>query len=447
MAEENSQKSSLERFLGLFSEVHASEGSTVLLLAINSFLILSAYYVLKPIREALILTGGGAEVKSYSSAGQALLLLLIVPAYGFLASKVPRRLLINSVTLFFIACLVVFYILGRAQVPLGIVFYLWVGIFNVMVPAQFWAFANDVYSVQAGQRLFPIIAFGSSAGAVFGSFMTKYLIDPIGILQLMLVGGAILGVSLVLTNIVERKERPTVKRTEATKQPEPELEAPLGKDGAFRLLFKNRYLLYIALLMLFLNLVNSTGEYLLGRTVKAAATAAGGDVEDFIGKFYSDFFGIVNLVSMIAQLFLVSRIIKYLKIRGAILIHPLIALGSYSLLALYPVLSIVRIAKIADNSTDYSLQNTVRQSLFLPTTREEKYKAKQAIDTFFMRSGDVLSACLVYAGTNWLFFSTRQFSWVNVCFVGVWFFLAILIGRGYQQRTANQTPQAAPAKA
>src|SRR5262249_43432833 len=116
-------------------------------------------------------------------------------------------------------------------------------------------------------------------------------------------------------------------------------------------------------------------------------------------------------------------------------------------LALYPVLSIVRIAKIADNSTDYSLQNTVRQALFLPTTREEKYKAKQAIDTFFMRAGDVLSAGLVFAGTNWFFFNVTQFSWVNVFFVLVCFFFAILIGRGYQQRTSDQVPYAQPATA
>jgi len=173
-------KSMLEKFLGLFSEVRPGEGTTALLLTLISFLILTSYYVLKPVREALILSDVGPEAKTYASVGQALLLVVTVQIYSWLGAHLGRRALINWVTLFFVACLVGFYILGKAQVRLGLVFFLWVGIFNLVAVSQFWSFANDLYTVERGQRLFPIVAFGSSSGAVFGSFLADRLFGPGG---------------------------------------------------------------------------------------------------------------------------------------------------------------------------------------------------------------------------------------------------------------------------
>ena len=136
--------STLDRFLRLFADVREGEGTSAVLLMINIFLILTSYLMLKVVREPLILAGGGAEVKSYSAAGQAVLLLVLVPIYGSLASRFPRKRLINIVTLAFALCLPAFYVLARLGVALGVVFFLWVGIFNMMIVAQFWSFANDV---------------------------------------------------------------------------------------------------------------------------------------------------------------------------------------------------------------------------------------------------------------------------------------------------------------
>ncbi|HSB55013.1 MAG TPA: hypothetical protein VLD58_11680, partial [Gemmatimonadales bacterium] len=166
----------LDRFLRLFSDVRAGEGATAVILTANVFLLLSSYYVIKPVREALILSSGGAEVKSYASAGQAILLLGMVPLYGLLADHLPRRRLLNVVTAFFVACLIGFWALARANAPVGVPFFLWVGIFNLMVIAQFWSFANDLYTKDQGERLFPIVAFGASLGAVVGSLLTSRLI-------------------------------------------------------------------------------------------------------------------------------------------------------------------------------------------------------------------------------------------------------------------------------
>ena len=171
--------------LGLFAEVHAGEGGTVLLLALNVFLILMAYYVLKPVREALVLSEGSAELKSYLSAGQVAVLAVVVPLYGRLVARFPRMRLINVVTLFFAACPIVFYLLARAHVPLGIIFFVWIGVFSLMIVAQFWSFANDIYTKDQGERLFAIVGFGASLGAVAGARIADQLIEPMGVYCLL----------------------------------------------------------------------------------------------------------------------------------------------------------------------------------------------------------------------------------------------------------------------
>lgn len=443
----NPRRSSLERFLGLFTEVRAGEGAVVLLLALNVFLILTAYYIIKPVREALILSvDRGAELKSYAAAGQALLLFGAVPLYARLASGTSRRRLINRVTLFFVANLVLFFLAIRLMPPsntlLAVAFFLWVGVFNLMVPAQFWSFANDVYTVEQGKRLFAIVAFGASLGAVLGSDIARRLIEPVGLEQLLLVSAALLGLALLVTSLIERLQGATRGPT-ARNAP----EEPLPPGDAFSLVRRNRYLLLVGLLMLMLNWVNTTGEYILGDTVKQAIETRSLDIApelrdewvgEQIGRFYAGFYRVVNLLGLFLQLFVVSRILKYLGVRIALLILPCIALGGYALLAALPLLSVVRWAKTAENATDYSLQNTVRQALFLPTTREEKYKAKQAVDTIFVRAGDVLSALLIYVGVNLLALGPRQFALVNLGLVVVWLVLAIRIGKDYQVLASTQ---------
>ncbi len=454
----------IDRFLKLFTDIRGGESTTALLLMLNVFLLLTAYYLIKVVREPLILAGGGAELKSYAAAGQALLLLGAVPLYGMLANRFPRKQLINLVTFFFAGCLVVFYVLARIDAPIGVPFFLWAGIFNLMVIAQFWAFANDVYTTDEGKRLFPIVGFGASSGAVLGSWIAGRLIGPIGLHQLLLVAAGVLIVSVVVTNYLDAREH---RRTEGHIERQyttAELPAATGEfrletgefkipteddqevstGGAFQLVFRNRYLLLIALLMMFLNWVNTTGEYILGKTIAdaaatavAAGTTGGLSEGDFIGKFYSNFFSVVNLVGMLLQLFVVSRVIKYAGVRIAVMVLPIIAFGGYAILAFFPILSAVRWAKTAENATDYSLQNTVRNVLFLPTTREEKYKAKQAIDSFFHRSGDVLSALLVFVGTTYLAMGAKHFAVVNLVLVGVWLTIAFLIGREYVRLTGE----------
>lgn len=430
----------IERLLRLFTDVRDGEGPQLLLLTLCSFLILSAYYVMKPVREALILAQPhGAELKSYAYGAQALVLFFVVPLYGILAGRLRRRRLINVVTGFFIACLPAFYLLAQSGAPIAIVFFLWIGVFSLMVIAQFWAYANDIYTPEAGKRLFAVIAFGSSSGAVFGAWLSGEVIDRIGVNPLLLLAAAILLASLVLFNVVDLRGR-ALRRRAGVKTKRVDVE--IGRDrGAFGLVARSRYLLLMAAVILLLNWVNSAGEYILSAIVKDSAEAAvregtltRGHEGRFIGAFFADYFQVVNIAGMVVQLFLVSRLVKWLGVPIALCVLPVVAFGSYAVAALLPSLAIVRWIKTVENSVDYSLTNTVRQMLFLPTSREEKYKAKQVIDSFVVRAGDVFSAVTVFVGTHFLAFGTTQFAWVNVGLVVVWLALSIFTGMEFRKR-------------
>jgi len=461
------QPGQVDRALRLFADVRNGEGGTAILLALNVFLLLATYYCIRPVREALILsTEGGPELKSYLAAGQAILLLGLVPAYGALADRLPRRRLLNTVTAFFILCLVAFYGLAQGDVPIAVVFFLWVGIFNLMIVAQFWSFANDLYTKEQGERLFAIVAVGASLGAVLGARLAGWLIPLFGLPQLLLVAAGLLGLAVAISNLVDARERAQHEAHLPSRLTTAELPASTGeyqiqtvedakkltvslpgvgpatRPGTFRLVFGNRYLLLIALLITFVNWVNTTGEYILGRTVVDAARAAvqsgsaGGLSEsEYIGRFYSEFLFVVSLTALGLQLFIVSRLIKYVGVRVGVMALPILAFAGYAILAFAPVLALVRMVKIAENATDYSIQNTVRNVLFLPTSRDEKYKAKQAIDSFFWRAGDVLSAALVLVGVTSIELGTTGFARANLLLTCVWLLLALAVGREYARKS------------
>ena len=443
---EQPRASGVERFLNLFTEVRAGEARTALLLALNVFLILMSYYMLKTVREALILSEGSAELKSYLSAGQVVVLAFAVPYYGRLVAAFPRMKLINVVTAFFVVCPVVFYLLAQMGVPLGMIYFVWIGIFNLMVVAQFWSFANDVYSKQEGERLLVIVGLGASLGAVAGSVAAERLIEPFGVLQLMLLGAGVLGLQLLLTNYIDRIERgrrPAAPKKAATSH---------ASKNAFAMVFQTRYLLLMALMLMLGNWINTTGEYILGSIVKdnavaaiAAGTSGGLTQGQIIGNFYARYFSMVNAVGLFLQLFVVSRIVKYAGVAWAVMVLPALSFGAYNVILFIPFLNAVLTAKVVENSTDYSLNNTVRNMLFLPCTYEQKFAAKQAIDSFFVRMGDVLSAVLVFVGTTILTLPARGFAAVNVALALVMLLIAWRVGRYYNKLTATSPAPAAAA--
>jgi ATP:ADP antiporter, AAA family len=422
----------LDRCLLLFSDVREGEGAGVLLLATNVFLLLGTYYILKTIREPLILSQpGGAEIKSYAAAAQTALFLLMLPLYGKIGSLFNRMRLIATTTVFFILNLAVFFVLGMANVAIGVAFYIWVGVFNMFVVAQFWSFANDLYTEEQGKRLFPIAGVGASLGACVGAFFAKWLFGHFNPYEMMGIAAVLLVGYLAITFAVNRRESGRASVAGAKRAAE-----PLDRKGGFQLILQDRYLLLIACSILLLNLVNTNGEYVVSRFVSESAhLLPKAEQGRFIGQFYGDYFTWVNVLGLLMQTLLVSRLFRWIGVGGALFILPAISLTGYSMLVLAPALMVIRGVKIVENSTDYSLNNTVRHALFLPTSREAKYKAKAATDTFFVRGGDVVSAGCVFLGTHWLGLNVPKMALLNTGLVVVWIALAVRIRRRHEVLT------------
>ena len=439
------------RFLRLFVDIREGEAAKALLLSLNVFLLLLAYYILKPLREALLLVDkDSAVVKCCLSGVQAILLIFVIKAFSRLASRVPRQLLITWTTLFFISNLVIFYLLslvGMPIKPMGILFFIWIGIFNLLVVAQFWGFANDLYTNDEGNRIFPLVGFGATLGAALGTRM-RWLREMMGHnweYKLMLLSGIILLVCVGLAVYIHRQEiRKAQKEGErglsGEEQKADSQAQPLKPGGGFRLVFKSRYLLMIAFMIGIYNFVNAVGEYIISdvqtRASLQAVATAGADMQKSIHTAFMDYQFLTNVIALVIQLFLVSRIFKWIGIGGALLFLPCIALGGYGLISFGAVLVIVRWVKALENGTDYSLQNTVKAALFLVTPREEKYKAKAAIDTFFVRGGDTIAAAAVLIGTQLLAVKIEAYAFLNVLGVGVWIILCAVIIREYKKLKA-----------
>ena len=444
---EEDRRSRLDRFLRPFGDVRAREGVSALALAGTLFLLLTAYYLLKVIREPLILLWGGAEVKSYAAAGQALLLLPVLRAHGALAARVGRVPLIVTVLLFVTSNLLVFAALLRAHVAVGLAFYLWVGTFNYLLVATFWSFANDVYTPEQGKRLFAIVGVGSSLGALSGAAFAGWLLKHLAPPHLMLVAAAMLTAAVVPFLWVDRwQHRQTANSGVARIGSE-----PLTGAGGFKALVEDRYLLLIAVLTLLTNWVTNSGEYLLDKTLIEVARSGAEHIADpqrFVGQFKATYFWWVNLLGVVGQLFVVSRALKHLGIGGSLLALPLVAMLGASSMLLFPTLWVIRTAKTAEKSVDYSLETTAVNALYLGVSRDAKYKAKAVIDTFVVRAGDICAAASVWIGVHQGIRRTG-FAASNVLLTAIWFGVALRIRAMHRARTdragAAMNPGAVPA--
>jgi AAA family ATP:ADP antiporter len=422
----------IERLVG--ADVRPGERQLVLVFFLNLLLLLTAYYILKVVREPLILLSGGAVSRSYARGVQAFLLMALVPVYSLLANRREPSKLVNWVNAFFIASLALFITLGATGFRIGFAFFVWLGIFSTMAIAQFWSLANDLLTEAEGKRLFPLIAVGGTLGGILGSQIAAHGMKELGIYQLMMAAAALLCVCVLLTHAgrnaaLGHRQRNRRDKTAVERDPR----------GGFTLVFSERYLLLIGLSILLLNLINTTGDFVLAEMVNThARMAANGSLnaehaqEQVIGAFYGNFQTAVTTLTALIQILLVTRLFNTVGVSPSLMFLPLFVVAGYSASALLPTLALIAMVKVTENSADYSLQNTVQQALFLPTSRDVKYKAKAAIDTFVVRAGDLASAALVAVGVR-AKLDQHGFAWANVVIGVVWLVTSWQIGRRYRQ--------------
>lgn len=434
----------VERLAG--ATVGAGEWRAVGRFVAGLFLLLTAYYILKVVREPLILATGSAVSRSYARATQAAVLVGLVPLYSALANRLAPATLVRYVFLFFAASLLAFVWLGRAGLPVGFAFFVWLGIFSTMCIAQFWSLANELLTEAEGERLFPLIAIGGTLGAIAGAQIAARGIGALGPYGLMLLAALLFAGCMACTAWGARAWR---ARSAACDTPSGDAAAP-GRSRAIRdphngfaLLLADRYLLLIACAVLLVNVVNTTGDYMLAELVSRAAEAAAAGSADpeamrraWIGTFYGNFQTAISVLTALAQILLVARLFHWAGLERALAVLPAIVLLGYGTVALLPLLGLLAAVKVLENSTEYSLQNTLQQALFLPTSRDAKYKAKAAIDTFVVRAGDVGSAALVWLGAR-LALGVSGFAAVNLAVGLLWLLLVVRLARRHRALARN----------
>lgn len=459
--------SPLERILRLFAKIEPREGVTSLILVTNIFLILMAYYFIKPVREGWLSVSifkglSQLEVKAYSAFAQSLLLLLILPLYARLAASWTRRDLIVRVGVASGLMLFGFWLLQPGllfeQVPyVGLLFYVFVGVFSVTLVAQFWSFASDLYGEARGRRLFPLVAIGATAGGAVGAWASERLLrlESVDAFDLVLWSLVPLAVALGMAAWSDRRGtygRPSEWTTNRWQEP-----AAPSNAGAYRLILQHHYLIGTALMVMVFNWVIASGDNILFGLVQQSVRAEidlgsvdPADVARLVNTattaFYGNLYFWVNLAALVLQAFFVSRILRYGGFMALMLATPVVSLVAYLSMAVAPVIGIIKAMKVAENSSVYSVNNTARHMLWLSATKEMLYQAKTAIDTLFVRLGDGLAALTVLLGTRILRLDMFGFLMINLALVVVWLGLAVFLVRE-NRRWREQAPGPQPPNA
>jgi len=418
------------------TEIRLEEFSNALNLALSLFFLLLTAYLLKPVKEVLILTDGNPETRSYTIALQVVVILFVLPIYNKFSVKLNSKKFMVACSLFFTFNLVVFYLLGKSGVGFSIIFFIWLGTFGVLMISQFWAYASQVFTGKDGERIFPFVAIGASLGAWVGAILSKFLLEYVSAIDLIFCG--VISILLSLYFALQIKSESIVAQPKEAKGSESKI------FEGMKLVAKSKYLTLIAAFVVVLNFCSSTGDFILASIVEKSYNegVSSGTIlaskNYYIGQFYSDFYFWVNSLGLVVQVFVVSRLIKHFGFNIAFIVTPCILLLGYSILAFIPVISLFKVFKITENGLNHSLQSSTLQILYSPTSRQEKYEARVFIDSICWKAGDLLQAATVFIGLNLLLLLPRHFVFLNIALVVLMILMGVYIGFLYKTKIKLQ---------
>ena len=351
------------------------------------FCLLCGYYVLRPLRDEMGVQGGVENLPWLFSATFAVM-LAVVPVFGFAASRLPRRRLVPWTYLFFIANVLGFYGLfssGVAPPAVARAFFVWVSVFNLFVVSLFWSLMTDVFRPGQAARLFGFISAGGSCGALAGPALTALLAAPLGTANLLLVSCGFLGAALVCAQALARGPA----REPGARSPADSIGGTTWSGVAG--ILRSPYLLGIVAYVLLYTVLFGFAYLELARLVAAAYQEPAQRTALFARVDLA-----VNALTLLGQLFLVSRLVEKLGVGVALALLPALGLAGFAVIGLAPVLAVLIAFQVLRRAADYAIARPAREMLFTVLTREEKYKSKNFIDTVVFRGGDAASGW-VYA--------------------------------------------------
>ena len=403
------------------------------------FLVLASYYVLRPIRDE-IGAAGGLESLSWLFTATLVAMLAANVLFSAVAARLSRRRFIPLAYRFFIATLAAFFLLMQVE-PAGSVswvgraFYVWVSVFNLFVVSVFWAFMADTFASDQGKRLFGFIAVGGTLGAIAGGALTATLVDTLGsagllVLSALLLEGAVWCVKLFpAARVIPSEARDRVDSGRSlgaaplgmTQTP----EWPLGGTfwSGIAHVFRSPYLLGICGFML-LHSVTSTLVYFQQADVVGAAFT------DRAARtaFFAQLDVAVNVLTVLVQVFLTGRLLKWLGVGVTLALLPAVSLVGFVAMAAAPSLALLAAFQVARRAVNYAVSRPAREVLFTVLPREDKYKAKAFTDTFVYRAGDQVGAW-TYPALRALGLGLAGVSWIAAPLAAGWVALSLWLGR------------------
>jgi len=421
-------------------DVRPNEINALIWAFLYFFFLLCAYYILRPVRDEMGILGG-IENLPWVFTGTFLAMLAVVPLFGWVSSRFPRRRFLPLVCGFFIFNLLLFYVLfvgGWFPQVMARVFFIWISVFNLFVVSVFWSFMNDLFDQAQAKRLFAAIAAGGTAGAITGPALTGLLVQKLGVHHMLLISATILTMTLLcihrLSGWYDRH---------ATRARRELVQKPMGGSwkAGILLIGKSPYLLGICLLILLYSTL-STFLYLQQASIIQDAFS---DSAERTSVFATIDLA-VNILTVLIQLFLTSRLVKHLGLAGSLALIPILLAIGFIALGIAPVLAVLVIVQILRRAGNYAIMRPSREMLYSVLRREEKYKAKNFIDTVVYRGGDAASAWL-YDAFRIFGLSLGQIALIAAPLAGLWALISWKLGIRREQLagrsgTVKESPDA-----
>ncbi|WP_454063860.1 NTP/NDP exchange transporter [Candidatus Nitrospira salsa] len=405
------------------------------------FSLLCSYYIIRPIRDEMGVSGG-VENLQWLFLGTFLAMLAIVPVFGWLTSHYPRRKFLPFAYLFFIFNLLVFYALFQSSMEhqyIARAFFIWVSVFNLFVVSVFWSFMTDLYSSEQSKRLFGFIAAGGSMGALIGPLLTISLVDHVGVTHLLLLAVLLLGCAIycirrldLWSHDMNSVSVPFSAANTTTLQHE---KNSGGVWAGVKLVAKSRYLLGICLLILLYTTLSTFLYFQQAQIIRDTVIHSAARTAVFANMDFA-----TNALTLMLQMFLTGRIVKTIGIAWTLSLVPLLLAAGFLMLSFAPVLWVIVVLQVVRRAGNYAIMRPAREMLYVVLSREQKYKAKNFIDTTVYRSGDALSAW-VYAGFKAAGLPLAHIALLAVPLTLVWAAVAFLLGKKHEQLVIQQSEE------
>jgi AAA family ATP:ADP antiporter len=417
----------MQNLLQRFLRVKADEVRVLAWSFSYFFALLCSYYIIRPMRDEMGIAGG-VEHLQWLFSGTFAVMLAAVPLFGWVSSRFARRRFLPYVYYFFIFNLLVFYLLFRSDLTHAWVaraFFIWVSVFNLFVVSVFWSFMADLFSNEQAKRLFGFIAAGGSAGALAGPVLTTVLAIPLGTNNLLLVSVCFLLWAVFcidrLIRSCEQRQGDESAGTTASRNVEQAMGG--GLFAGIRLVLRSPYLLGICLLMLLFTTLATFLYFQQAQIIRDHFSDPAQRTTVFAAMDLA-----VNTLTILIQVFLTGRLVAWLGLPLTLSLIPLLLGAGFALLGYAPVLWVLVVVQVIRRAGNYAIMRPAREMLYVVLRREEKYKAKNFIDTAVYRAGDAVSAWL-YAGLRAMGLSLGTIAWLAVPVAAGWAWLAYRLGQ------------------